>query len=82
MQLPNTKELVRLAKACRKAGITTFKGAGIEFTLSDSLPQPIPTKRAVQAAQDAPAPESDEPGYEQLLHWSITELPTEKENEQ
>lgn len=38
MALPSPKELKKLADACRKAGIVTFKADGIEFTLAD-LPQ-------------------------------------------
>lgn len=42
MSLPSLspKELQKLAAACRKAGITSFKGYGIEFTLgAEPLPR-------------------------------------------
>lgn len=37
MALPTAKELTKLAKACRKLGITQFEGEGIKFTLDLSL---------------------------------------------
>ncbi len=36
------KELKALASACRKAGITSYKGDGVEFTLS---PEPAKVRR-------------------------------------
>lgn len=44
MALPTPKQLLSLAKACRKAGIVQFKGEGIEFTLTDSVP--VKTKKS------------------------------------
>lgn len=32
------KEIKKLADACRRAGIKSFKNSEVEFTLSDSLP--------------------------------------------
>lgn len=32
------KEIKKLADACRKAGIKSFKNAEVEFTLADELP--------------------------------------------
>ena len=51
------KSLKKLADACRKAGITTFKGFGMEFTLAPQT-QPKVVKRAskqTQADQQTPA---------------------------
>lgn len=76
MNLPSAKELAKLAKACRAAGITSFKGGGIEFTLSDSVPPPKAKKQDLP--QTAPTQiESDELGYDALLHWSV--IPTDGE---
>lgn len=83
MQLPNAKELAKLANACRKAGIKSFKGAGIEFTLTDEAPVKNTKKTAAAVAQDTQGSiESDEPGYEQLLHWSIAPMDEEKATDQ
>lgn len=73
MTLPSAKEIAALAKACRKAGITEFKGAGIEFKLSDAPPLAKASRKSKQTppiAANDPV-ESDEPGYAQLLHWSV-----------
>ena len=44
------KELKALAKACREAGITTFEGVGVKFTLG---PAPIKVrKRFKEAAEE------------------------------
>lgn len=37
-EIPDYKILKKLADSCRKAGIKSFKGFGMEFTLSDDLP--------------------------------------------
>lgn len=76
MTLPSAKEIAKLAAACRKAGISTFKGGGIEFTLTDYLPEPKSKKAAPEAPPEAI--DSDEPGYEQLLHWSVQTLDNEE----
>lgn len=80
MDLPSAKELAKLAAACRKAGITQFKGGGIEFTLSDA---PLVTKAAKKAAladvSETKEVPSDELSYEQLLAWSIPGIEDEKE---
>lgn len=73
MQLPNAKELAKLAAACRKAGIQTFKGGGIEFTLSDHLPEkPRTAKQA--AASDSEDPTNEDLSQESLLHWSVLDV--------
>lgn len=75
MDLPNLKQLQKLAQACRKAGIRTFKGYGFEFTLDDA-----PTKAPRAAAKGAhnfpdTAFESDSPTPEELLFWSAAGIP-------
>lgn len=43
--LPDFKQLKKLADACRKAGIQSFKGFGMEFTLTDEAPKSEYKKR-------------------------------------
>lgn len=76
MDLPNAKELAKLAAACRKAGITQFKGAGIEFTLSDTPPVKAASKKVIQEAE-ASKIENDDLPYEALLNWSVV-IPEEE----
>ncbi len=75
MSLPTPKELKRLAAACRAAGITSFKGEGIEFTLSSEAP--VKAKKAKDIAakvnhDDGKEPDTSEAGLseEELLMWS------------
>lgn len=81
----DVKELERIAKACRKAGIKTFKGFGMEFTLTEDLPQ-----SAYKQAKAAKGPktesnvgsdmiESDSLTDEALLLWSVQDGPTSDE---
>lgn len=44
------KELAKLAKACRAAGIKTYKDKDIEFTLTDEVP--VKQSKAKQAKID------------------------------
>lgn len=70
MSLPDVKALKRLADACRKAGIKTFKGEGIEFTLTDYVLESNykKTKRKTQSSQDTIL--NDTLPEESLLFWS------------
>jgi hypothetical protein len=52
------KELKKLADACRKAGIKSYKADGIEFTLTDEAPAPSPYKK--RKAAKAPIETADE----------------------
>jgi hypothetical protein len=74
MALPSPKELLKLAAACRKAGIKSFKGDGVEFTLTDDAPV---TKKAAKIAETT-APDkdftSDELGPDAMLFWSTADL--------
>lgn len=80
MDLPSAKDLKKLAKACRAAGITSFKGNGIEFTLSDYIPT---TKNTPSTTKTPPkdlgenAIETDELVGDALLFWSVGDEPTE-----
>lgn len=76
MALPTPKELKQLAAACRAAGIKSFKGEGVEFTLSDSEP-PAPKARGRAAAKakvetndKVDTKEAQTPTEEELLFWS------------
>lgn len=78
VKLPDAKELKKLANACRKAGIKTFKGAGFEFTLADEAPATAKPRGlpAVKAAVAAPQTEeipSDAPTGDDLLFWSVSD---------
>ena len=73
MSLPNPKEIKKLAKACREAGITHFKHADFEFTLGDLPEKPGKVAKAdVQGNID-----SNMPSEADLLFWSVTDVPGE-----
>lgn len=71
------KELKKLVKACRQAGIKTYKGDGVEFTLSDEAPSP-PIRRSAKNSQSSTSItvdkdfETDALTEEQLLFYSAT----------
>lgn len=68
----DSKTLKKLAATCRKAGITHFKSAEFEFTLSDELPTVISkksTKKEVKVSQNESF-ESDSLSEDDLLFWS------------
>jgi len=74
MNLPDIKQLKKLAAACRKAGIRHFKSADFEFTLED-LPEPKPRKQAskdmlLSAATDDGRVQTDEMSPDAMLFWS------------
>lgn len=77
MALPTAKEIQKLAKACRKAGIRTFKAEGIEFTLTEEAPR---STRASQKATKQPTLAQDETFQsdtlteEQMMFWSVQGL--------
>lgn len=48
--MPTAKELKAMASACRKAGILSFKGFGVEFTLAPE------TAKAPRRRKAAPEP--------------------------
>jgi hypothetical protein len=66
------KELTKLAKACRKLGITTYKGPDFEFTLGD---EPTPRSRSTNATKGNvggnEAFQSDSLEGDALLYWSV-----------
>lgn len=73
------KELKALAKACRAAGIKTFKNQEVEITLSDETPVSNYKKRVAKSpaakTQELKADTIESDGwdsltYEQKLNWS------------
>lgn len=73
MSLPSAKEIAALAKACRKAGVVSFKGGGIELTLGEV---PSPAAKASKRNLETPIAssdqiDSDEPSYDDLLFYSV-----------
>lgn len=67
------KELKKLAAACRKAGISHFKSADYEFTLTEETP--VSTYKQKQVSKVTTAPdakfESDSLTDSDLLFWSV-----------
>lgn len=76
MPLPTPKELLKLAKACRKAGIVEFKAEGIEFTLASAVPPRIVKKPSKQTSNVPITSEDDWDGMSELdkLLWSSASL--------
>lgn len=83
----NPKDLKKLADACRKAGIKTYKDAEVEFTLSDeqyisnykkskAKSQPQPQSHASELF------ESDSLTEGQLLMWSVQGTPGDEQDTQ
>lgn len=74
MATPTPKELKKIAKACREAGIKVFKGEGFELTFSDEA-LVKPTRRNAKHPE-APVTqadakfESDSLAEHELLFWS------------
>jgi hypothetical protein len=64
------KDLKKLAKACREAGITHFKNAEIEFTLSEDAPVLTTKKKADMPIIDQHLETPDAISEEDLLFWS------------
>lgn len=69
------KELKRLAKACRDAGIKQFKNKDLEFTLTDDAPVSNYKKAQASVSQEEVA--TDMLSEEELLLWSVGGIPTE-----
>ena len=69
MPVPTAKELKKLAKACREAGIHYFKSADFEFTLTGVAPEK-PTRSKFVSADTQGEIESDTLTEEELLYWS------------
>ncbi len=72
MDYISPKELKKLAKACRDAGIKSFKGPNFEFILDDA---PITTPRNSSTKQELPEEfQADTLTEEQLLFYSVANM--------
>ena len=73
MSAPTAKELKKLAKACREAGIHHYKGDGFEFTLTGVTPEKPSRKNAAALPEaDHTKIETDTPSEEELMFWSTS----------
>jgi hypothetical protein len=81
VSLPKASELLKLAKACRKAGIVHFKSPEYEFTLGDE-PVRKPTKTITQkqliATSNQGEIETDSLSEDQILFWSSDPLTSDR----
>lgn len=73
------KELKQLAKACREAGIRSFKNSEVEFTLSEDAPVSNYKKRKANKVEEdiKSVLLSNDPSEEDMLFWSVTEAQQE-----
>lgn len=62
----NLKELEKLAKLCRKYGISSIEDNGLKLSFSDHMPAP----RLSKAKGDAKEIEEDKSNEEDILFWS------------
>lgn len=69
MDFPDPKALKKLADACRKAGIKSFKGYGLEFTLDDRQPEHRSSKAKHNHGEQGDI-ESTSLSPEELMFWS------------
>lgn len=69
------KELIKLASACRKAGIKSYKQGDVEFTLTDDLPEIRSNSKKTSgvslSANDTDLADGEELSPEDLLFWSV-----------
>lgn len=65
------KDLKKLADACRKAGIESFKGFGVEFTLAPKEQRKVAkSKGKVNPGPDKDI-ETEELSATDMLFWSV-----------
>ena len=72
----NAKDLKKLAKACRAAGIKSYKDQHLEFTLTDDSPSTTRKSRMIKSTQNLAqsvdsAFETDTLSQDALLMWSV-----------
>lgn len=67
----NIKELKKLAKACRVAGIKSFKSPEFEFTLNEEEPAKFSGTKQKQFHQDDGQVNTDGLSEEELLFYSV-----------
>lgn len=74
-ELIDPKKLAKLVKACRSAGITYFKQGNLEFTLG-TVSQPKVVNGALKQTGDTPDPISEDTlTEEQLMFYSVMDIP-------
>jgi hypothetical protein len=66
------KELIKLAQACRKAGISHYKCGDLEFTLGED---PRVNTVATVKPQTQGDVETEELSDDALLLWSVMDIP-------
>ncbi len=73
MAIPSTKDIKKLAKACRLSGVKTIKFEGLEITLADHFPEKSPKSSKKQLSASLPEIEADpeQPSKDELLYWSV-----------
>lgn len=88
----DSKALKALMDTCRKAGVASFKGFGVEFTLADDKQQAPKRKRRAKVMTEhqmqqelSGAPdegfESDSLSEDALLFYSVTDNNTEEKEQ-
>ena len=78
MDLPDAKQLKKLAQACRKAGVKTLKYGDLEITIGDEPTKATKTrKESLNAPQASTSDsiESDDLSPDELMFWSVNSLP-------
>ena len=66
------KDLKQLADACRKAGIESFKGFGVEFTLAPKQQAKVAKPKAKVNHSPDKDIETEELSQDEMLFWSVT----------
>ena len=68
------KDLKKLAKTCREAGIKSYKCPEFEFTLTDEAPEPKSYQNKAPIVSHGPQGEvdTDMPDAEAMLYWSVS----------
>lgn len=73
MKIDSVRQLDRLMAVCRKRGVTAIKIDGIEFTLTEELPQrPLRRSTMLQDASNSPIETPDTLSQEDLLFYSAS----------
>jgi len=84
MSQPDYKALKKLADACRKAGIRSYKDANCEFTLTDDAPISNYKRKTIQKTPTEAVIDdtfkSDQLTEEQLLFYSVVSTESEHES--
>lgn len=79
-ELPDAKKLAKLAKSCRTAGISHFKCASFEFTLTPQDPLKVVNAAPKQTNDSSDPTSEDILDAESLLFWSAGGIPVPDAN--